>query len=54
LNLLLLPVLLLAAMAGAGVNRRLIGGVTGDTLGAMVEVSEVILFLAIGLIGHYA
>lgn len=54
LNLIILPVLLLAAVVGTGVNKKLIGGVTGDTLGAMVEISEIILFLAIGMIGHYA
>lgn len=54
LNLAILPVLLLAAAAGAGVSGRLIGGVTGDTLGAMVEVSEVILFLTIGLVAYHA
>lgn len=54
LILVLLPVLALLAMGYTWVNDALIGGVTGDTLGATVELTEVILLLAIGLLAAYA
>ena len=50
----LAPALTAAALAAEKINRRFIGGVTGDTLGAMVEISEVLLMAAIGVISHYA
>lgn len=52
--LLMLPIVLLIAVAGVAANKAFIGGITGDTLGAMVEISEILLFLTVGIISHYA
>ena len=52
--LLLMPALVLLAVIGARVNKVFIGGATGDTLGAMVEISEVVLFMAINVLARYA
>ena len=39
-----IPTLAVIAFFWAHVNRRMLGGVTGDSLGATVELSEAILF----------
>ncbi len=52
--LLLLPLLLALALLSAWLSKALLGGVTGDTLGATVELSEVVLLAAINLVARYA
>jgi len=47
LGLVVIAVGLLAALAVAGLLARLLGGVTGDVLGAAVEVSELTVLLTV-------
>lgn len=44
------PLLALVAWAAGRWTKRMVGGVTGDTLGATVEVAEIMLILAFGLL----
>ena len=53
-NLLIIPILILIAVFAAKVFRYFFGGTTGDTLGATVELSAAIIFLAISLLSTYA
>lgn len=49
----LAPVLVLAAFVGARISAALIGGATGDTLGAVVEPTEAALLLTMSVLVRY-
>ncbi len=53
-NLLLMPILVMMALFAAKLSRTLFGGITGDTLGATIELTEITIFLVIGVLAYYA
>ncbi len=54
LNILLIPILIFIALFSAKLSRTLLGGITGDTLGATIEITEISLFLLLGVLAYYA